>query len=284
MGYSLADLFVRLFRKRKLRTVALGVIVLFVITFGSSVVLWHLEQDSHLTFMDSLWMTVVTMTTVGYGDIYPKTFAGRLFTIFVPMICGIGAMAYLISLLSASIIRRGVGLVAVNDELKVKFKNHVLIVNCPTEGKVLTLLDTLQSEQKFEKCSFVLITDDVDACPELLAKRKNFYFIKGNPALVHVLDRANASHASAAILLARDPRNINSDGLTIQVALMLEQMHRNVGKEITTVAEVISPDSIAPLQVAGVEVIVCLETVVPPLLAEALLRESMSTSLEQETG
>jgi len=41
------------------------------------------------SFIDSLYFSVVTLTTVGYGDLSPKTDAGKLFTI-VYIIMGIG--------------------------------------------------------------------------------------------------------------------------------------------------------------------------------------------------
>src|SRR5918911_1636677 len=46
--------------------------------------------------MDSLYMTVETVTTVGYGDMSPKSLAGRLFAI-VFMIVGVGTVAYVLS-------------------------------------------------------------------------------------------------------------------------------------------------------------------------------------------
>ncbi|WP_419592571.1 potassium channel family protein, partial [Thiolapillus sp.] len=40
----------------------------------------------------SLWWAVVTLTTVGYGDIYPVTVGGRIFT-FIVLMVGLGIVA-----------------------------------------------------------------------------------------------------------------------------------------------------------------------------------------------
>ncbi len=46
-----------------------------------------------LSLMNSIWLTVITLATVGYGDIYAQTTAGRIFTLFLILI-GIGTVAY----------------------------------------------------------------------------------------------------------------------------------------------------------------------------------------------
>jgi len=47
-----------------------------------------------LPALDALYLTVVTLTTVGYGDLVPRTGAGRLFTV-VLILSGVGSALYL---------------------------------------------------------------------------------------------------------------------------------------------------------------------------------------------
>lgn len=55
------------------------------------------------------------------------------------------------------------------------------------------------------------------------------------------------------MILTRHPEAPSTDGRTTQVALILEPMHQRVGQDITTVAEVVSKDSIEPLKRIGAE-------------------------------
>lgn len=46
-----------------------------------------------LSLLNAIWLTVITLATIGYGDIYAHTEGGRVFTIFL-ILFGIGAVAY----------------------------------------------------------------------------------------------------------------------------------------------------------------------------------------------
>ena len=62
----------------------------------------HIENWS---YFDSIYFTITTLTTVGYGDLTPKTYYGRLFTIFY-MIFGISMALYSLSFISAHWIEK----------------------------------------------------------------------------------------------------------------------------------------------------------------------------------
>lgn len=70
----------------RIRNIAL--IVLVVLSIGT--VFYHYVEK--LRWLDSLYFSVISLATVGYGDITPKTDLGKLFTIFYVMI-GIGIFA-----------------------------------------------------------------------------------------------------------------------------------------------------------------------------------------------
>lgn len=50
------------------------------------------ESSTIQNIQDSVWWTIVTLTTVGYGDFYPKTIPGRIISLFV-MFIGIGILS-----------------------------------------------------------------------------------------------------------------------------------------------------------------------------------------------
>ncbi len=60
------------------------------------VVFYHFVEN--LSWLDSVYFCIITLTTIGYGDIVPKTDAGKVFTIFYVLI-GIGVLAAVVNYL-----------------------------------------------------------------------------------------------------------------------------------------------------------------------------------------
>jgi voltage-gated potassium channel len=77
-------------------------IAILVLEFGSLAVLWaerSAEGANITTAGDSLWYTIVTMSTVGYGDQYPVTQTGRVFGVVI-IIVGVGVFGTLTGFLA----------------------------------------------------------------------------------------------------------------------------------------------------------------------------------------
>ena len=70
--------------------------------------IWYFEHEAQpeafASILHSLWWATATLTTVGYGDVYPVTMGGRLFT-FVILMCGLGIVAVPAGLVAAALSR-----------------------------------------------------------------------------------------------------------------------------------------------------------------------------------
>ena len=83
----------------------------------SALIIFNVEGDSFETFFDAIYWATVSLTTVGYGDIYAVTTAGRIITM-ISSIFGIAIVA-----LPAGIITAGY-MEALNEAKKDTDKNE----------------------------------------------------------------------------------------------------------------------------------------------------------------
>ena len=93
------NLIERVFNSRRLRTI-LGVLIICLISFGY---IFYLAEPQIKTFGDGIWWALVTITTVGYGDIAPLTTLGRLVAGTL-MFVGLGLIATVTAIVSAKFI------------------------------------------------------------------------------------------------------------------------------------------------------------------------------------
>ena len=97
------------FRKAILHAREEALLFLFatlILLYFSAVGIYYFEHDvqpdAFQSVIHSLWWAVATLTTVGYGDVYPVTVGGRLFT-FLVLMCGLGIVAVPAGLMAAAL-------------------------------------------------------------------------------------------------------------------------------------------------------------------------------------
>ena len=149
---------------------------------------------------DALYWAIVTITTVGYGDIVPASKVGKIFALLIIL-----SGPALLSLITASIasiliekkIREGKGLET------IKESNHIIICGWNENGE--KVIDGLLLQLKGHNTAIVLVNElDRDEVQSIQYKYKdcNLHFVRGNFSREDVLARANVKRARSAIVLA----------------------------------------------------------------------------------
>ncbi len=94
------QLLLSIFKKEKNALISFGILVLGYI-FITALIIFNVEPDTFNTFFDAIYWAVVSLTTVGYGDIYATTVIGKVITM-ISSLFGIALIA-----MPASIITTG---------------------------------------------------------------------------------------------------------------------------------------------------------------------------------
>jgi len=111
-------------------------------------------RETFCDFWTSVWWAIVTMTTVGYGDIVPITPVGRLIGALV-MMSGVVLISFFTAIISslfvASKIREGKGL------KQIHYRDHVVV--CGFGQLTTRLMDSMLNLASDDKMRVVLIAD-----------------------------------------------------------------------------------------------------------------------------
>ena len=97
---NLFGLLETLFNSRRLRTI-LAALIFFIFLFGY---LFYISEPEVKNLGDGIWWALVTITTVGYGDITPLTTVGRIVASSL-MFLGLGLIATITAIVSAKFIQ-----------------------------------------------------------------------------------------------------------------------------------------------------------------------------------
>ncbi|MCL6295656.1 ion transporter [Jejuia spongiicola] len=86
----------------------LFIFITLILIYFAAVGIYYFEnqaQPEHFSsIFDSLWWAIITLTTVGYGDVYPITVGGKVFTFFILMI-GLGIVAIPTGIISSALTK-----------------------------------------------------------------------------------------------------------------------------------------------------------------------------------
>jgi voltage-gated potassium channel len=216
---------------------------------------------------DSLWWTVVTMSTVGYGDIVPKTVGGRI----IGSICMFGGPLLVVSLVGSvgvSLYNRWTK--GVKGMGQIKAKGHIVI--CGWNKKAKDIIDELKAGELRER-PITIIDDKIDAKP---VEDSNVSFIRGNASELHTLNRANIEGAGFAVILAEDNTPV-ADQKTVLTVLAIEK----ASPSIISCAELNDLNNEEHLRRAGCSIVINASIIVSRLLAMSLQNPAVNSIIKE---
>lgn len=184
--------------RQLLRTLLLGMLMLGGGAAGYRLLGWP--------WLDAWYMATLTATTVGYGEVYPLTPIGKLFTIAL-MLLSIGVFAYAISTLTATVVELHLGHYlrrrTMNKRI-ARLNGHIIVCGYGRGGQ--SVCEQLQNTAH----PFVVVErqqEEINSVPR--AKDAELLFVHGSADQDEVLLRAGIQRAKGvALALGNDAQNL----------------------------------------------------------------------------
>ena len=249
---------INVYRKIKF-TAALLILVFTIGTLG-----FHFIEG--WTYFEAFFMTLITVSTIGYGELHPLSQLGRYFDVFIIMM-GVGTVAYSFMAITQLIIdgeaQRLLGRRRLDSKISAMSNHYIICGN----GRIGSLIS--QELQKSNK-KFVII----DSKPEALAGQEDFPHLVGDATREELLEKAGIKQAKGLIATA------SSDVTNVYITLIAKELN----PAIFVLARAENDYSIRNLKRAGADKVISPYIIGGRHMANIILKPTVMDFIELATG
>lgn len=218
----------------------------------------------NMTYTEAFYMTVITVTTVGFREVRPLSTAGMYFTVLVIFI-GVFSLFFIISSLISYTFGEAVREIFGRRRMDLrirKLRDHHLVCGFGRVGEVVC--ETLAEAG----AAFVVI--EKDPARMAAAREKGYLCLEGDATATEVLIDAGVQRARGLVCALEN----DADNLFTTLSA------RSLNREVTIVTRCVSPDSVDKLLYAGADRVISPYALSGRRMATFLLKPSVFDYLD----
>jgi voltage-gated potassium channel len=229
-------------------SIVIGTLVLGTVGF------WLIWRSEHATWLDAFFMTAITVTTIGYGEVHPLNSVGRLWAIAVAFF-GTVTFAYSFTVVMDFLVEQRFATLR-GDTMQHKvsqLKEHIILIGFSKIAQQTAL------DLKKTKVPFVVV--DTDAALREHAEEHDFLWLVGDPTHDDVLEKLNIDCAKGLI--------VATDNEATNLYVVLSARVLNPALYIVSLA--LNEDGVSKLIRAGADRTISSYTIVGRRLARLMM-------------
>jgi voltage-gated potassium channel len=219
------------------------------------------------SLLDSLYVTVITLSTVGYGDLAPKSAAGRVFTIFL-VLGGVFTLFYAAAEVIRAIVSGEVRAIFGRQRMErslAELKDHLIICGYGRMGRFVC------KEFETRRLPFVVIDHDPDALADF--DLEHGIALAGDATSDEVLRHAGVERARYLVTVVAS----DADNLYVTMSARL------LNDKLFIVARAEDEEAETKMKRAGANRVVCPYSISGNRVAQAVLRPTVVDFIELAT-
>jgi voltage-gated potassium channel len=268
-----------IFKKRKLFSIKTQLYKMLSLLLG--IIILHtmlMIYFENLSFMDALWLTMTSATTVGYGDYSAQTTEGRWATILLLYIIGIAALAR-----SASMYfeyRHEVRDKILTGKWYWKMKDHIVFLNCSEETGERYFYEAISgfraSNADIAEVPIIIVSAHFRNGLSDKLQKLNVVLVNQEVTSDECFDASNINKAHTVVIFSQNSAEVISDSINFELVDRL----RSMGVRSRIIVEVVSDKNRCRLKKAGADNTLRPIRAYPELLMRAILAPGSEQVIE----